>query len=278
MTFEKPDLSGEHFELYKVNSDITLTVFGGLGHQVGQPMFEFRKILKPLNMNLLFFKDIKRGWYHHALTGFGATLPEKAEFVTELLETIPSNRRLFLGSSAGGFAALMFSRLVPDVSDCLLFGPQVFIDRHTRNVLSDHRWPKLIDQIQAERYLNVVDIAHKPQCRTRLIVGDNCIIDMHHALFARGYIPLDIHVLTKGGHNPAGELKSAGILADVLSEFRDGETISDRTELRIAQSPNENSRARKKLHAFFRLRIFEFLASRRRFGSDSQRIAQLKKL
>lgn len=235
MTLEKPDLSGEHFELYRVDSDITLTVFGGLGHQVGQPMFEFRKILKPLNMNLLFFKDIKRGWYHHPLTGFGATLPEKAEFVTELLEATHSKRRLFLGSSAGGFAALMFSRLVPNVSDCLLFGPQVFIDHHTRNVLSDRRWPKLINQIQADRYLNVADIALRPQCRTRLIVGDNCTIDMQHALFAHGFIPLDIHVLTKAGHNPAGELKSAGILADVLTEFRNGEPISDRTGLHIAQ-------------------------------------------
>ncbi|SMX45888.1 alpha/beta fold hydrolase [Actibacterium lipolyticum] len=231
----EPNETADYYEVYNAGSDTTLVAFGGLGHAIGQPMFEFRKTLQPLNVNLVFFRDVTRGWYHHPVDGFGDTFADKAKRIEEIIGGLGSKKVLFLGSSAGGFAALMFAGLVRGVDDCLLFGPQVFIDPKTRNLLGDKRWPKLTNAITAEKYMNVWDVVETLPERIRIIAGTSCAPDMTHALYAGMAAKVDVHVLTRAGHNPAKEMRSGGILGDVLAEFRDGETLRDRENVRIAK-------------------------------------------
>lgn len=225
---------GDYCEVYNNGSKTTLVAFGGLGHQIGQPVFEFRKILKPLEANLVFFKDSSRSWYHKPIPEFGDDIHGKATRINEILDSLPQGPRRFIGSSAGGFAALIFSRLVSNVADCLLFGPQTFLDQRSCNIMNDKRWPRLVKMIPISDFMNVSSIAKLNQARTRIIVGSSCSEDMRHALYAASKLPIELHVLSRAGHNPARELKSAGVLRDVLEEFVSGKEISDRKPLKIA--------------------------------------------
>lgn len=222
------------FEIHDNGAKKTIVAFGGLGLQLGMPVFEFRKALSSLGCNLVFFRDVHRSWYHADIKDFGATFEEKGNRIKSLIGHLADTELYTLGSSAGGFAALMFSAFIKPKAT-LLFGPQVFIDADTRNLLTDRRWHRLISQIESDSHLSVTEVADQIRHPVHIIVGNQDDLDMRHALYAKTLVDdTRIMVLTGGGHNPAGELRNAGVLQKVLEDFLAEKDIEEQPDLSVS--------------------------------------------
>lgn len=222
------------FEVHDNGAEKTVLAFGGLGQKVGVPVFEFRKALSEVDCNFVFFKDVCRSWYHSPLPQFGETFEEKGENLAKILGNLNETELYTVGSSAGGFAALLFGAFLP-IKASLLFGPQVFIDKPTRRLMQDGRWSRLINCIKTEECRSIEQVAEQVAHPVNIVVGSKDDQDMKHALYARTFIDARIHVLTKAGHNPAQELKTAGVLGDVLKSFVDDGNLPEYRGLTIGQ-------------------------------------------
>lgn len=220
------------FEIHDKGAAKTVVAFGGLALELGMPVFEFRKALSNLECNFVFFRDVCRSWYHHDIKGFGENFEAKGVNMKAILGRLAETELYTLGSSAGGFAALMFSAFLKPKST-LLFGPQVFIDNHTRHLLADNRWHRLINAIEADRYRSVADVADRISHPVHFIVGNEDDLDIRHALYAKAFVDARIMVLTGGKHNPARGLKAAGILHKVLEDFVNDREIEEHPALKM---------------------------------------------
>ena len=121
------------FEIQKSKSDILLVSFGGLAHQVGFPIPEFKRILTPIKTNKAFFFDKHRCWYYKIRD-------QVKDKILEVFEEIKPRKVIFFGVSAGGYAAILFGTMF-NVDRVLAFNPQSFLSPAYRKKYKDNRWP-----------------------------------------------------------------------------------------------------------------------------------------
>ena len=229
----KPKLQ-DFFDFEPSSSEILFISFSGLGLQLGMPMFEFRRALKSLPVNKLFFKDENLSWYLTPIEGWGSDLSDKVDFIHKYIDICDAKKVFLLGTSAGGFGAMMFANYLNIEVECLTFGPQVFLDNELRLLLGDQRWPKLIQKIQNYEQLNLSKVPQNTLANFHIIVGSECHIDVTHAFYYAMQVQnINIHILSRGGHNPAKELKTAGVLNSVLYNWISGKGIDDLSSLKI---------------------------------------------
>ena len=107
----------------------TVIAFAGMGHGLQMPIAEFAGVLAPLDVNVLFAKDLRQCWYQHGISGLGAT-PAEAAGALEAL--VPAGSRLAgtVGTSSGGTGAILFAAIL-GVPACLAFSPRTLIDADT---------------------------------------------------------------------------------------------------------------------------------------------------
>ena len=90
------------------------------------PQFEFLKTLTMWypNYNIKFLTDPQKRWYHKGIPGLSTNIPETVSY----LETLVSGYKkvVFMGTSAGGYAALLFGSLL-NVSTVIAFKPQTLL-------------------------------------------------------------------------------------------------------------------------------------------------------
>lgn len=110
-------------------SKILIVSFAGCGKgMTNMPMFEFRHFLTNVfpTANLLFLKDDNKAWYNKGIIGISSDVPTTVEFLRE--KTKGYDTVSFIGSSAGGYAAILFGSLL-NVSIVLAFRPQTIIEK-----------------------------------------------------------------------------------------------------------------------------------------------------
>jgi len=126
-------------EINREKSDLLLVSFGGLAHQVGFPIPEFKRILKPVKTNKAFFVDKHRCWYYK-------TREQVKEKILEMFEDIKPRKVIFFGVSAGGYAAILYGTMF-NVDRVLAFNPQSFLSPKFRKKYHDNRWPEQIKDV-----------------------------------------------------------------------------------------------------------------------------------
>jgi len=108
-----------------------VVAFAGLG-EGSAPSFEFKSALlqNAGASHHLFLRDSNLQWY----------LPNREYFVsviTAATAAASASRLLFIGASAGGFAALFFQACYFPSADVAAFSPQAFLDAPTREEEGD---------------------------------------------------------------------------------------------------------------------------------------------
>lgn len=173
---------------------VTLVAFSGLAAR--NHMFEWVSTGERLRANFIAVRDEFERWYQ-----CGPQL-----LATRLIAAIGSTRALFLGGSAGGFAAILFSRLAP-ASRVLAFSPQSACGQAKRD-LGDLRWPQFC--------------AETPSCdiegdypSLRLVYAADDPLDVLHG-GRLGASRRDIHA--SGGHDLGRRLKERGELLPIIEE------------------------------------------------------------
>ncbi len=115
-----------------------LIAFGGMRGALGMPPFEFLRATGRLRTSRIFVRDLAQVWYHRGIPGLGSTIDDAAARIRTLLESPQPKRLVVTGTSAGGYAALVFGTLLgADV--VLSIVPQTVVDEELLHAMGDHR-------------------------------------------------------------------------------------------------------------------------------------------
>lgn len=224
------ELQGQEFaQISARGSDVTVVVFTGLGRKVGQiPPFEFSRTLDSLGVNSILLRDPNRSWYQTPVPKFGRTFLDKAYRIAEMIERCGGREVHFLGTSAGGFAALNYATLLP-VESVLTLGAQTAISPERRKAWGDGRWASLIGRANAAAGGLFVDVTDAAPLKSRrgaiALVGTGQSLDLVHALHAVRHFGSAVEPIAVAGasHVVAPELKADGKLFPLLeAQFVNG--------------------------------------------------------
>jgi len=194
----------------------TIISFGGMLSSLGMAPKEFMNSLYGKGVNLLFIKDFQQCWYQQGLLGISNNIDETVEFIRQIL---PQNQHHIrtVGTSAGGFAALLFGALL-GADKILAFGPQTIVNKKTFNKFKsvDSREKDMGDD---GRYLDLVkllgSINYAGEAHLHF-AGENKI-DSAAAERLRDFSSVHLHPYKTNNHNIAGWLKRDGKLDEVLA-------------------------------------------------------------
>jgi predicted esterase YcpF (UPF0227 family) len=116
---------------YKIlnNNKNLIVCFGGLALQMGKiPPFEFLRYLSSIytnNCDLYFFIDRKQCWYHKGIYNVTNNIDETVIYLNNLIKNY--EKIIFMGTSAGGYAAILFGSLC-NVTNVISFIPQTILN------------------------------------------------------------------------------------------------------------------------------------------------------
>lgn len=103
----------------------TVIAFGGMSTQLGMPPAEFLKSFTQKNINTVFVKDFQQCWYQKGLLGLSTDIQQTVDVIKERIPDQQENIYT-IGTSAGGFAAILFGALL-NADKIVAFGPQTIL-------------------------------------------------------------------------------------------------------------------------------------------------------
>ena len=203
------------------NSNILLVSFGGVAMGLPVPVFEFMRTLDKYNINKVFIRDFQQAWYTKGIKDYSSNIDETVEYLRELIQLYGREKTIFLGNSAGGFAAVLFGALL-NVKEVHAFAPQIFINWPKRLRYLDFRWTsKMIFNLNHKEYYSF-DLS-KRLANLSFDTEMNIYWDKSHKLDnihveELFYLKDKIQFLPRlgGGHNVIKELKKDGSLEQIL--------------------------------------------------------------
>jgi len=116
-------------EIPGTNTDTLIIAFGGCALSFGGiPPFEFVRSFKQWfpNYNMKFYIDKDQSWYHKGIKGITTNIHETVLYLQEIIK--PYKRVIFIGTSAGGYASILFGSLLK-ISIVIAFIPQTILTR-----------------------------------------------------------------------------------------------------------------------------------------------------
>lgn len=114
----------------------TVIAFGGMLTQLGMPPAEFLKTFTQKNINTVFVKDFQQCWYQKGLLGLSTDIQQTVQVIKERIPDQQENIYT-VGTSAGGFAAILFGVLL-NADKIIAFGPQTIL---TEQVFQNFKSP-----------------------------------------------------------------------------------------------------------------------------------------
>ena len=198
---------------------IAMTSYGG--HMQPARGFEWEGVLRSATCHKLFLKDSRQHWYHGGLTGFSHTLDETLARIRELMTEWGATRVMCLGSSMGGFGALMFGSLLR-AERVIAISPQVNLDPAWMAEIGDRRWEWKMAEIYWQGYdtldlLPMYENFSPPD--TRILFSSEDHLDYRHA--QRLTTPGLVHgvPIPESDHEIAYPLARSGLLTQWAEEF-----------------------------------------------------------
>lgn len=182
------------------NAMVTVVAFSGLAPK--NHMFEWLKTFSHLPVNLIGIRDPADDWY----TSRGGDI-QTALLRAFLDVSRPRGHSLFIGASAGGYAALKFGTALC-ADRILAFSPQSACGEAKRR-LNDYRWPEFCQNVHGWH-----DLSERAHLRAEVHwASDDGLDEMHVIRLACGHKQRH-HV---GGHDLAHRLKETGELQRIVT-------------------------------------------------------------
>ena len=153
---------------------------------------------------VFFISDLTRSWGNRL---------DFAQLDALIAEAAPGAERHCIGNSMGGFLALLAPSLMP-VSQVLAFAPQFSVDPSI--VPWERRWEEYRNGIDTWRFPSLKD-CWQDQTRYHVLIGALGIDRRHAALFPTD-LPNLLVTKVPARHDLAAELKTAGVLRDVIQK------------------------------------------------------------
>ena len=202
-------------------SNLLLISFGGIANRLPIPVFEFMKSLDQFKTNKIFIRDFSQCWYTNGIRGVSNNPQDTIEYLKSLKEKYGRNKCVFIGNSAGGYAALLYGQLLGDV-EVHAFSPQTFVDSLHRWIYWDKRWKTEIKNINRE-HKSVFDLKqvfknHPGKNVNHHIYWDeNHRLDNIHAQRLKGS-QVKHYKFSEGGHSVIKQLRDSGQLEGLIGQ------------------------------------------------------------
>jgi hypothetical protein len=193
---------------------------GRAEHVLGLPPFEFLRSLSLIHAKRAFVRDINRLWYHRGVAGAGDDIDSVAEHLRGLVSEAEVEEVTTIGSSAGGYGALLFGALLS--VEVHAFSPQTFIDPELRRRHHDTRWPESMEEIDGHmdaRYADLRPVIAASASRCHIYFPTGKAVDVAHAEHIGDLPQVTLHPFQSENHNLAGELRDAGWLDSFLKRL-----------------------------------------------------------
>ena len=127
-----------------INGSKNLIVcFGGMIlKSMGMPPFEFLNHLSSMykdKCDLMFLVDKHQCWYHQGIQGITSSIDETVGYLNNIIQQGKYEKVIFMGISAGGYAAILFGSLCDNVNGVISFIPQTRLIKPVNVQYSDLR-------------------------------------------------------------------------------------------------------------------------------------------
>jgi hypothetical protein len=208
------------------DSRTLLLAFGGMVGRIGIPPFEFFSLTGSIPVKRLFVRDLRQAWYHLGIPGHGSTIAEASQSLRRLIAGHRVKRLVVAGSSAGGYAALVFGTLL-GADMVLCFSPQTVLDLDILADMDDHRWDDRLRKNVGSMDADWSDLrralpdARRAYTSYRLYFDNSLRGDRLHAERLADLEGVRLYRFGHGGHNIARALRQTGALERVLRRALD---------------------------------------------------------
>lgn len=212
-------------------SPLLAVAFGGMMMRLdGIPPFEFFRMLgATAPVKKLFLRDHSQAYYHRGVRGLGDDIEAVEAGIREAVERAGATRVVMMGSSGGGYAALLFGRLL-GVEEVHAFAPTTFIRADLRDRYGDHRferrWQALMDSGRYQsRYGDLRDLFQRTPHRGTRFVIHYCSayeLDVIHADWLAAEPGVELRAYEEGDHSLVRHMRESGELQALLDRLLAG--------------------------------------------------------
>ena len=123
-------MSESEYKIINRNKKL-IVCFGGMALQFGGILpFEFLNYLSSIYQNdcdLIFFIDRHQCWYHKGIKDITNNIDETTLYLNNIIRSGMYETVIFMGTSAGGYGAILFGSICSNVSHVISFIPQTII-------------------------------------------------------------------------------------------------------------------------------------------------------
>jgi hypothetical protein len=167
---------------------ILIVCFGGMALQFGIiPPFEFLNYLSSIYSNscdLYFFIDKNQCWYHEGIKDITNNIDETVLYINDIITNGNYEKVLFMGVSAGGYAAILFGSLC-NVNHVISFIPQTILNNESnysnlKNIINKNTKYLLYGDKSVRDNKDVHHISHCENLEhfinVKIIKGEKCIL------------------------------------------------------------------------------------------------------
>jgi hypothetical protein len=206
-------------------SPVLAIAFGGMLMRVdGMPPFEFLRVLSDAApTKRLFLRDHSQAYYHRGVRGLGEDIAGVETGLREVVAETQPSRVVMMGGSGGGYAALLFGRLL-GVDEVHAFAPTTFLRADLRARCGDDRFQERWNALMASgcyqpRYGDLRELFQEtPDCGTRFVVHypADYDVDVFHAEWIAPEPGVVLRPHDATDHRVVRHLREAGELQQLL--------------------------------------------------------------
>ena len=186
------------------NSKHLIICFGGKALQFGGILpFEFLKYLSSTyatNCDLIFYIDKHHCWYHKGIKDITNNIDETVLYLNSVINAGSYEKVIFMGTSAGGYASILFGSLCNNVNNVISFIPQTIIK-------------KPVDS----NYSNLKNIIN--QNTKYFLYGDTNLNGSHHISHCENIENFTNVTIIKSEHCNLKELRDSGFIKKTIDEI-----------------------------------------------------------
>lgn len=199
-------MSKSEYKIMNGNKNLIIC-FGGMYLQFGGiPPFEFLNYLSSIYTNdcdLIFYIDNHQCWYHKGIKDITNNIDETIFYLNKIIDDGNYEKIIFMGTSAGGYASILFGSMCENVNYVIVFIPQTII----KNPIN----------------LNYSDLKNIINKNTQYILyGDESIQninDNHHILHCKNLEHFtNVKIISSSGCN-LKELRNNGFIKKLIDDI-----------------------------------------------------------
>ncbi|CNE35446.1 tetratricopeptide repeat protein [Yersinia intermedia] len=186
-----------------------LVVFSSMKIPAGR--FTFVRSLEKFPYDVLYVNDINNGWYQTGIPGLGTSVDEACTSIKEIAKQIRAKDIFTLGSSMGGYGALLFGAKLNAPS--LAFDPETVLD------LPDSRSAKNMPRTATRHYNDLLPLLESSGTRAHIYAGEMDIVDLISAQRMTVLPRVSVSTIADQAHSTAAHLHEVYGLSQVSMTF-----------------------------------------------------------